>query len=341
MERAEIVAGLRIIPRLLSKLDINNSTRQSFDTWVAQFFPQQPTKPTEPRPCLYKEYPPAVSPKYPSKVTAIILFLVAGLCSFPMLVCVLDWIFDLPEDIVVSPDPTGEFLWYLVLCSIIAGLGLAFFVRYKRVKKNPSPGPYRDYLEECEKVRKSNEDAAQWNRNELPKIWANYQTQLNQYKSDCAEWEQSCTRIRKEKRPEYDAWISGLDDELARINSALSLCSNLLHNSYWQNANELADLIEKGRADSVKEAVNLFVQEENERQRHNAIMQAQKEAAEDRALQTEAWRLVEYATAERRHEEMVEAQHAAGSAALCANCAIANSCAYFGHGAAYCFRARE
>ena len=360
MERDEIVNKLKHIGRLARDRSNNLSVRSPYDTWVSNFFPQHPTIPTEPQQRTYQQYPRAVQPKLPSKAPQIVFFSIAALFCFSFIICLGFWLISTltPPDILLSDGLADTKLWrdmsitefsFFLLFLI---LGIVFASRRSNAKNYPPPGPYRDYLECCKGIQKYNKEAERWNRNELPKARANYKAQIKRYNSDCIEWEHTCTSIREEKHPEYDAWIAGLDEELDRINKELSEFSGFLHEEYWPNADELADLIEKGRADSVKEAINLFVQEENEQRRHNALMWAQRESAEENARRAEEWHKEEVEAAERRYNDMLatqqkiaDAQEAAAAAqrgsVYCANCASANICGTVGHGTANCFIPRK
>ena len=375
MERAEIVSKLIHIGRLIRDQMNNYSVRQPFDTWITQFLPKCPTKPSEPEPRQKQDLPPTVQSDIPSDLPGILIVVLDCFIGIPWL------LMSALNNLVDSPDNQGLFVLGIIVFLVLLFLGIIIIASHAYKKKNPPPGPYRDYLERCKEIQNYNEEVEKWNGEVFPGIWSNYQAQLNQYNTDYTEWEQSCTRIREEKRPEFDAWIVGLDEELNRINTELSELSSFLHKDYWQNADELADLIEKGRADSVKEAINLFVQERNERQRHYEMMQAQREATEENARRAEEWHKEEVEAAERRHNDLLAAQqriaeaqeaaavaqrrsaeaqedaarYAANAASsssssntseitghiYCANCARANTCGSVGHGTEYCFIARE
>ena len=97
--------------------------------------------------------------------------------------------------------------------------------------------------------------------------------ELPQYKAKCiAECEQ--------KKKECDQRIEAAQQQLAECNQEIDQI-NVLHSSYWNYLSTIITLLETGRADTCKEALNIAIEQE-EKRKHQERMEeiAQKEARE-------------------------------------------------------------
>ena len=121
----------------------------------------------------------------------------------------------------------------------------------------------------------------------LPAAFAEW---LEVYKDDEAkynEWQQK----QKAWREEQKAFLNKLDEEIATI--------DFIRPKYYYLITDIVDLLESGRADDYKEALNLAI-EVDERRKHNARME-EIEQKKVRAAEQQA-------EEERRHNEEMEWQ---------------------------------
>lgn len=128
----------------------------------------------------------------------------------------------------------------------------------------------------------------------------------------------------------------------------INLMKSFLHKEYWKYCKDIAKIIETGRADSLKEALNILINDLNskklleEQQRKNDILledlkkqrEIQEQAHADQLkfynaqLEIDKFRINEAV----RHNSAMEMsnENKAKAVALCANCPIVNQCTHVG-----------
>lgn len=151
----------------------------------------------------------------------------------------------------------------------------------------------------------------------------------DQFLNECAEYEKrflevvaDCTNKVNEEREKYDEWLTPMHEEYAKkrretrdeldsVTEQLNAVT-LIQPDLFDNAAVISKLIRTGRADSLKEAINLaFEEERKDRQERERREEAKRQEAilEEQANQT---RMHEYAMEEAAERQAREArEHAA------------------------------
>lgn len=115
--------------------------------------------------------------------------------------------------------------------------------------------------------------------------------ELPQYKAKCvAECEQ--------KKKACDQRIEAAQHQLAECNQDIEQI-NILHSSYWSYLSTIITLLETGRADTCKEALNIAIEQEEKRKHQERMEEIAQERARAEANRTEE---------ERRHNREMERQ---------------------------------
>ena len=180
---------------------------------------------------------------------------------------------------------------YVVFPTLIAIAVLVFLVRgIKKIKES-----YKQEIETNKKLKRENEANQKYNDTVYPGL----------------------VEAREKKLPEiraqYAKEIANVREKLKLVEMLLEMKADILPEYYHKNAGDIAEILERGRADSLKEAINIF--EDDKR----AAAEAARRAAEERYR----------AEQEERHRRQMEeeARRAADAAEKAAKAAQASATA--------------
>ena len=129
-----------------------------------------------------------------------------------------------------------------------------------------------DAIDKCNKVIELNVKSKEYNDIKYPELEKKYQ-------DDSKEYEKKV----EELKIEYREKINNADKEINKLNDELKLLEGTISTRYFSRAKDLAEIIEDGRADSLKEALNIMKSDDDaaellaEQKRKNDIMQEEME----------------------------------------------------------------
>lgn len=177
---------------------------------------------------------------------------------------------------------------------------------------------YRKYQKDAKKFEKDTVDrekAIKYNNEVLPGLIAERDAKLPPLKE------------------EYVQWRKDVLAKLQEAQNAISLYEPYLPEHYHKNAEEIAKILENGRADDIKEAINIFEEDERERarreeerrrieaeERYRRLMEQKAEEADMEAQAKER------TAAENARKELHKRQMAAID--RCVHCIHYSSCGY-------------
>ena len=127
-------------------------------------------------------------------------------------------------------------------------------------------------------------------------------------------------------KEEYAALMKSIREDLSKVEEYIEVQAPFLPEYYHRHAEDIANIIDRGRADSVKEAINVFEQDEQERRRlgeemrHNQSMEAQARLAEREARKRAEWE-------QAQQEKALESDKRA-AVERCRKCIHSTSCNY-------------
>lgn len=157
--------------------------------------------------------------------------------------------------------------------SIVGGLGPivamagmiateAAFVVPPALKMQKKENQYNQAYEEYQKnLKKVNKTIATNKKNE-------------EYNNTYPELMKQYTDTVKKYELKYDEESTSSKERLDEINDRLKEYEGLISTKYYQNINEIITIIEDGRADSIKEALNIFISDSKQ----NELIKEQREA---------------------------------------------------------------
>lgn len=157
--------------------------------------------------------------------------------------------------------------------SIVGGLGPivamagmiateAAFVVPPALKMQKKENQYNQAYEEYQKnLKKVNKTIAANKKNE-------------EYNNTYPELMKQYTDTVKKYELKYDEESTSSKERLDEINDRLKEYEGLISPKYYQNINEIITIIEDGRADSIKEALNIFISDSKQ----NELIKEQREA---------------------------------------------------------------
>ncbi|MBQ8290586.1 MAG: hypothetical protein IJY01_06945 [Clostridia bacterium] len=118
---------------------------------------------------------------------------------------------------------------------------------------------YNLYLEKCEEVRAQNKKYS----DEYKTKMANYKAKLSKHQAECAEYD----RKRAELEVEYPKICAILEKNIETVNKNIALYSTGIGERYhdFEKLEMIIRIIENGRADSLKEALNIYEEDAHRR----------------------------------------------------------------------------
>lgn len=188
------------------------------------------------------------------------------------------------------------FIILLIACGVLAKKALDLHIELKPL------------IEKYERQKKEAEENKKYNETVLPGLLAEREAKLPALREEYAEW--------------YKKVLSALEN----IEKLYAEVAHFLPEYYHKNAGQIATILEHGRADSIKEAINIFEEDcraemlAEENRRHQEKME--KEASATARAAEEARK-----EAQRKSDAELNARKDAASK-RCRHCANAPSCAW-------------
>ena len=115
------------------------------------------------------------------------------------------------------------------------------------VKKNNT---YDLEFAKYERIQKSNETKRKWNEEAYPAL-------LKDYEENCIK----CSELHKQK---CENKLMRIDE----INNSINELGDCLHSKYYGDINSIIEIVEEGRADSKKEAINVLIDDKLKLKQH-------------------------------------------------------------------------
>ena len=118
---------------------------------------------------------------------------------------------------------------------------------------------YDSYLKKCEEVRAQNKKYS----DEYKTKMANYKAKLSKHQAECAEYD----RKRAELEVEYPKICAILEKNIETVNKNIALYGTGIGERYhnFEKLEMIIRIIENGRADSLKEALNIYEEDAHRR----------------------------------------------------------------------------
>ncbi len=147
-------------------------------------------------------------------------------------------------------------------------------------------GEYCDAVKKMEENTAENEQRKTYNDTELPKLLAEREEKLPQV------------------RAEYEDAINTVRSELSEIEAEIVARAHLLPLYYHKHAIDIALILVRGRADTLKEAINIFEEE----RRAEEMARIERQRAEDEARHRQAMEYETRRAAEQAHQDALAQQ---------------------------------
>lgn len=203
-------------------------------------------------------------------------------------------------------------IFIYVSCFAIPTL-IYFLIKLLIIKKKRNEN-YKTKYEKYVEVKTKNEKANYYNQNVYP-------TLLEKYENDVEEYVSKCKELDEEYKSKYDIerkiYLEEKEDaniELKKLNTEISKYKDLISENYYDSLYYIVQIIDNGRADSLKEAINIFHQDSheleliNEQRRKNKILEEDLQSR--RSQEAEHYKYMESIAAknERINRENLDAQ---------------------------------
>ena len=173
--------------------------------------------------------------------------------------------------------------WLLSILFILLVLINVIYSKYMNEKNS-----IIDIIDNCNKIVELNIKNKEFNDNKYPEL-------VKKYNEDIAAYENRVIELKQE----YAKMYADADKEIDRLNNELQLFEDIISKRYFSRAKDLAEIIEDGRADSLKEALNILKSDDDaaellaEQKRKNDIMredlERQREAEKEHNRQMERY----------------------------------------------------
>lgn len=384
----ELVAKLRELYTAWTEKNklLNSPTTE--EVFYSQFYPSKPVLPEippEPTPREHNDnYPKKCNKPYPIRNINTSLSITDIKRNHFIVLAIAIVVFIIGTALSYSGKGIGIF--FIIISVPFIPITIVHMIKTENAKQKYDYELYlyNNYLKKKKEIDDYNAEIDKYNATVYKENMEEYQSQVNElmaaYNQEIVEYEKKCEEVRNEHKDEYIAVCQSEQERVYELDEIIQANSDLLHPKYYISLPRLIEYIELGRADSIKDAINLmYIENEaeqrrkDEERRHEEKLEleerlalAKLEVEKDVALREEQLRRDEIAAEDRRHNELLEEQRRANREALeaqreanrealnsqrenskniaamtlCAQCKHANTCSYVGSGNKYCFTAR-
>ena len=251
---------------------------------------------------------------------------------------------------------------------IIGGIALFFLVRlfFSLVSDYKSTIRYnKECVINAENARKENIEIKRYNKEDYPKVLEKYQQDYEQYEKECKVIDDLIKRKKEFYKKCFKEESNKTNDEIKKIDARIRTYSDVVNENQLRFVNRLRNIIDMGRAESIKEAMNVMYQDDyneeliREQQRQNDIyenhlwqmrtsqlehqhemeLQARRESDEVRRHNEEMERQNREAAAYNRKQaerEIENSRRSTEAVVRCSSCPNARWCQHIGRIDSHC-----